>query len=115
MTSDMMTINSTSRMLRQIPVQKHQPSDMSGDSFADCIRSASDSDRTSVKAVDVSEYRQMLYDKFQSMPFNTSNRMDTTMISISDAGIHRMMKDPEYEEWVCSQVRTLFSANDWIR
>ena len=98
MASDMMTINSTSRMFRQIPVQKRHPSAVLEDSFADCIRSASESDRTSVKAIDVSEYRQMLYDKFQSMPFNTSNRMDTTMISISDAGIQRLMKDPEYEE-----------------
>ena len=112
MASDMMTINSTSRMFRQIPVQKRQPSVVLEDSFADCIRPASESDRTFGKTVNASEYRQMLYDKFQSMPFNTSNRMDTTMISISDAGIQRMMKDPEYEEWVCSQVRTLFLSND---
>ena len=53
-----------------------------------------------------------LNDRLRNLSFDSSNRMDTTMISFSDACIRRMMDDHEYEEWVVSQVKALFSSND---
>ncbi len=114
MGNDMMTVSSASRMFRQIPVQKVRGGDIPVTSFSECFRSVSETGKNADRqtTMDLDEYRQNLYDRFQSMPYHSSNRLDTTMISISDAGIQRMMGDPEYETWVCGQVRALFSAND---
>lgn len=114
MGNDMMMINSTSRLFRQIPVQKGKAGRISGNTFSECISSAAGKNSIADRQLNINtdEYRQTLYDRFQSMPYHSSNRLDTTMISISDAGIQRMMKDPEYEEWVCGQVRSIFASND---
>ena len=113
MANEMMTISATTRMFRQIPIRNKMPDSEGNDTFEDSIRNARDavSGQKSGKA-EMTEYRQMLYNRFQSMPYDSTNQLDTTTISISDAGIERMMNDPVYEKWVTDQVRSTFSFHD---
>ena len=112
--NNMITISSMSRAFRQTPVRRPSKNDVKGASFADCVQKEADkqniSNNETIRSVD--EYRTYLNNKLQNLSFDSSNRMDTTMVSISDAGISRMMKDPGYEEWVIGQVRSVFSTND---
>ncbi len=112
--NNMITISNLSRSFRQTPILRPNNNDASGASFADCVQKEADKQNISndetIQSVD--EYRTYLNNKLQNLSFDSSNRMDTTMVSISDAGINRMMKDPGYEEWVIGQVRSVFSAND---
>ncbi len=113
MANEMMTISATTRMFRQIPVRNKMPDSEGNGTFEDSIRNARDavSGQKTGKA-EMTEYRQMLYNRFQSMPYDSTNQLDTTTISISDAGIERMMNDPVYEKWVTDQVRSTFSFHD---
>ena len=112
MGNEAMTISAMTRMLRQIPVVHSSPKNEEV-SFGDCVRKASESvaDAKNEKT-QISEYRQILYNRLQSLPYHSSNQLDTTQISISDAGIRRMMEDPDYEKWVTNQVNTIFSERD---
>ena len=112
MGNEAMTISAMTRMLRQIPVVHSSPKNEEV-SFGDCVRKASESvaDAKNEKT-QIAEYRQTLYNKLQSIPYHSSNQLDTTQISISDAGIRRMMEDPDYEKWVTNQVNTIFSERD---
>ncbi len=112
--NNMITISNMSRSFRQTPVLRPNNNDVNGASFAECVQKEIDkqsiaNDET-IRSVD--EYRTYLNDKLQNLSFDSSNRMDTTMVSISDVGISRMMKDPQYEKWVTSQVKSMFSTND---
>ena len=112
MGNEAMTISTMTRMFRQIPVV-HNPPKNEEASFGDCVRKASESvNDTKNEKVQMAEYRQTLYSKLQTLPYHSSNQLDTTQISISDAGIRRMMEDPEYEKWVTDQVKTIFSERD---
>ncbi len=112
--NNMITISSMSRSFRQTPVLRPNNNDVSGASFAECVQKEIDkqsiSNDKTIRSVD--EYRTYLNNKLQNLSFDSSNRMDTTMVSISDAGISRMMKDSGYEGWVIGQVKSMFSAND---
>ncbi len=112
MGNEMMTISAMTRMFRQIPVV-HNPPKNEEAFFGDCVRKASESvNDTKNEKAQMAEYRQTLYSKLQSLPYHSSNQLDTTQISVSDAGIRRMMEDPEYEKWVTDQVKTIFSERD---
>ncbi len=111
MGNEAITISTMTRMFRQIPVV-HNPPKNEEVSFGDCVRKASESVNMKNEKVQMAEYRQILYSKLQSLPYHSSNQLDTTQISISDAGIRRMMEDPEYEKWVTDQVKTIFSERD---
>ena len=112
--NNMITISSMSRAFRQTPVRRTSNNDVRGASFADCIQK--EADKQNIPNIEttcsVYEYRTYLNDNLQNLSFDSSNRMDTTMVSISDVGISRMMKDPQYEKWVTSQVKSMFSTND---
>ena len=112
--NNMITISSMSRSFRQTPVSRPNNNDSSEASFAECVQKEVDKqslpNNETIRSVD--EYRTYLNDKLQNLSFDSSNRMDTTMVSISDAGISHMMRDPGYEEWVIGQVKSMFSAND---
>lgn len=112
MGNETMTISAMTRAFRQIPVVYQQP-EKDGASFGDCVRKATESvTDTKGENAQISEYRQAFYSKLQSLPYHSSNQLDTTQISISDVGIKRMMEDSEYEKWVTAQVKTLFSERD---
>lgn len=112
MGSDTMTISAMTRMFRQIPVVHTRPKNEMV-SFDDYVQKASEPvTDTKNEKTRITEYKQTLYSKLQSLPYHSSNQLDTTQISISDAGIHRMMEDPEYEKWVTDQVKTIFSERD---
>lgn len=112
--NNMITISNMSRSFRQTPALRPNNNDVSETSFAECVQKEivkqSISNDETIRSVD--EYRTCLNDKLQNLSFDSSNRMDTTMVSISDAGISRMMKDPGYEKWVTRQVKSMFSTND---
>ncbi len=112
--NNIITISSMSRSFRQTPVRRPNNNDASGASFEECVQKEVDKqslpNNETIRSVD--EYRTYLNNKLQNLSFDSSNRMDTTMVSISDAGISRMMRDPGYEEWVIGQVKSMFSAND---
>ncbi len=112
--NNMITISNMSRSFRQTPVFRPNNNDVSETSFAEFVQKEivkqSISNDETIRSVD--EYRTYLNDKLQNLSFDSSNRMDTTMVSISDAGISRMMKDPQYEKWVTSRVKSMFSTND---
>ena len=112
--NNMITISNMSRSFRQTPVLRPNNNDVSGASFAECVQKEivkqSILNDETIRSVD--EYRTYLNDKLQNLSFDSSNRMDTTMVSISDVGINRMMKDPEYEKWVICQVSSMISTND---
>ena len=112
--NNMITISSMSRAFRQTPVRRPSKNDVRGASFADCVQKEADKqnipNNETMRSVD--EYRTYLNDKLQNLSFDSSNRMDTTMVSISDVGINRMMKDPEYEKWVICQVSSMISTDD---
>lgn len=63
--------------------------------FMECLKSVESENKScEVKQnTDAGMYRQTISEKIQNMPYHPSNDLDTTMISISDAGIERMMKD----------------------
>ena len=111
--SEMITVNSLSRAFRTIP--KSDGKSIKTDDFADHIKRAEtslDSEDAVKREMSADEYRQVLSERIQSLPFDSSNRMDSTMISISDAGIKRMMSDSKYESWVIGQIKSLFKFND---
>ena len=93
--NNIITISSMSRAFRQTPVRRPSNNDACGASFADCVQKEADkqniSNNETIRSVD--EYRTYLNNKLQNLSFDSSNRMDTTMVSISDAGISRMMND----------------------
>lgn len=112
--NNMITISNMSRSFRKTPVLRPNNNDVSETSFAEFVQKEivkqSISNDETIRSVD--EYRIYLNDKLQNLSFDSSNRMDTTMVSISDVGINRMMKDPEYEKWVICQVSSMISTND---
>ena len=114
MNNNMITINSTSRAFRQLPTCKPTNIDKEGASFDECLKKESEkglvqNDRERINA---DEYRTNLYNRLQNLSYDSTNRMDTAIISISDAGIKRMMDDSEFEKWVVGQVKSMFSTND---
>lgn len=114
MNNNMITINSTSRAFRQLPTYKPLYIDNAVASFDECLKKEAkkglvQNDRD---GVNVDEYRANLYNRLQNLSYDSTNRMDTTIISISDAGIKRMMDDSEFEKWVVGQVKSMFSTND---
>ena len=112
--NNMITISNMSRAFRQNPLRTSNSIGDNRSSFSECIQKETEKNvRESNNPVRSEyEYRMYLNDRLQNLSFDSSNRMDTTMISFSDAGIRRMMDDHEYEEWVVSQVKALFSSND---
>lgn len=114
MNNNMITINSTSRAFRQLPTYKPSDVDKERGSFSECFKKESEmrSAHNDHGKINADEYRTDLYNRLQNLTYDSTNRMDTTMISISDAGIQRMMEDHEYEKWVVSQVKSIFTAND---
>lgn len=114
MNNNMMTINSTSRAFRQLPTYKPSYIDSAVASFDEYLKKEAkkglvQNDRD---GINVDEYRANLYNRLQNLSYDSTNRMDTTIISISDAGIKCMMDDSEFEKWVVGQVKSMFSAND---
>lgn len=114
MNNNMMTINSTSRAFRQLPTYKPSYIDNAVASFDECLKNESEKGlvQNDRDRINVDEYRTNLNNRLQNLTYDYTNRMDTTIISISDAGIKRMMDDSEYEKWVVGQVKSMFSAND---
>ena len=112
--NNMITISNMSRAFRQNPVRTSNSIGDNRSSFSECIQKETGKNvRESNNPVRSEyEYRMYLNDRLQNLSFDSSNRMDTTIISFSDAGIRRMKDDHEYEEWVVSQVKALFSSND---
>ena len=112
--NNMITISNMSRAFRHNPVQTSNSIGDNGSSFSECIQKETEKtvrgNNNPARSED--EYRMYLNDRLQNLSFNSSNRMDTTMISVSDDGIRRMMEDHEYEEWVIGQVKNVFSSND---
>ena len=114
MNNNMITINSTSRAFRQLPTCKPTNIDKEGASFNECLKKESEKGlvQNDRDRINVDEYLTNLNNRLQNLTYDSTNRMDTTKISISDAGIKRMMDDSEYEKWVVGQVKSMFSAND---
>ena len=114
MNNNMMTINSTSRAFRQLPTYKPSYIDNAVASFDECLKKESEKGlvQNDRDGINVDEYRANLYNRLQNLSYDSTNRMDTAIISISDAGIKRMMDDSEFEKWVVGQVKSMFSTND---
>ena len=114
MNNNMMTINSTSRAFRQLPTYKPSYIDNAVASFDECLKKEAEKGlvQNDRDGINVDEYRANLYNRLQNLSYDSTNRMDTTIISISDAGIKRMMDDSEFEKWVVGQVKSMFSTND---
>ena len=121
MENNLITVNTFSRMFRAIPrTEKSKCTGSRG--FMYHLKSAAstgdkmpDVEQDVDWSIDAVAYRQLIADRIQNMPYNFSNDLDTTMISISDAGIERMMKEPEYETWVLKQIKGLFMRYDPFR
>jgi len=116
MGNEMITVNCLSRMFRTIP-RSEQHRDTCKNGFMECLKSVESENKSCEvkRGTDAGMYRQTISEKIQNMPYHPSNDLDTTMISISDAGIERMMKDPGYESWVMKQIKGVFAWNDPFR
>ena len=87
--NNMITISNMSRAFRQNPVRTSNSVGDNGNSFSECIQKETEKNvresNNPVRSED--EYRVYLNDRLQNLSVDSSNRMDTTMISISDIRI----------------------------
>lgn len=64
------------------------------------VRDKNGLDKKTVQSMTMEEYQAYFYALLDTIPYDSTRRNDTTLVSISDKGWEQMRKDPDYEAWI---------------
>lgn len=64
------------------------------------VRDKNGLDTKTVRNMTMEEYQAYFYALLDTIPYDSTQRNNTTIVSISDRGWEQMRKDPDYEAWI---------------
>ena len=64
------------------------------------VRDKNGLDAKTVQSMTMEEYQAYFYALLDTIPYDSTRRNDTAIVSISDKGWEQMRKDPDYEAWI---------------
>ena len=64
------------------------------------VRDKNGLDTKTVQNMTMEEYQAYFYALLDTIPYDSTQRNNTTFVSISDEGWEQMRKDPDYEAWI---------------